>query len=505
MGKGRQSRIQKSVFTTLLMQFTTLVCGLIVPRFLLNTYGSEAYGATTSIAQFLSYITLLEGGIGGVARASLYRPLAENDINKISAIVYELKHFFRIIALISIGYAMVLACVFKRISHIECYSWSGSFFLVIAISVSTFGQYFIGIAYSALIQADQRVYIINLLSILTTALNTIMVIFLIRAGSGLILLKLVSSIVFLIKPILMWVYVRKKYNLIKVVERDKKALDQRWTGLGQHLAYYIHSNTDITILTVLANLKIVSVYSIYHMVTYNMQNVISALCSGMEPLFGDMIARSQNKQLENTFSMYEVITSMACTSFFSTVFIMILPFVSLYTKGINDINYYQPLFAVLITTASVLYCIRFPYQSVVVAAGHFKQTRLGAYGEAGINIFLSILLVWKFGLVGIAIGTIAAIGFRLFYLVYYLSHNILYRGCTIFIKQSIINISCIIIIYIVCSYFLSHIKINSYTTWLISSTFVFTFSIIITIIVNYIINNKSTKTIIVLLYNRFKK
>ena len=55
MFKGRSGRIKKSVITTLLLQIITLICGLIVPRLLLGAYGSEAYGATTSISQFLSH------------------------------------------------------------------------------------------------------------------------------------------------------------------------------------------------------------------------------------------------------------------------------------------------------------------------------------------------------------------------------------------------------------------------------------------------------------------
>lgn len=502
MDKNRQGRVKKSIITTLSLQLTTLVCGLIVPRFLLNTYGSEAYGATTSISQFLSYITLLEGGIGGVARSSLYKPLAENNVQKISAIVYELKHFFNIIAIISIGYAFILACSFKRISHIVCFDWFGSFLLVIAIALSVFGEYFIGIAYSALIQADQRIYILNVLSIITTILNTLMVVILIKVGSGLIFVKLVSSFVFLIKPTIMRIYVERHYGLVNCVERDKKSLEQRWTGLGHHLAYYIHTNTDVAVLTFLVNLETVSVYSVYNMITSNIQKIISALCSGMEPLFGDMIAKKESKELIETFSVYETMTSMACSIFFSTVYVMIIPFIHLYTYGINDINYIQPFFAVLITSAFVLDCLRHPYQSVITAAGHFKQTRFGAYGEAVINIFLSIVLVREFGLIGVAIGTIVAVGFRFLYSVVYLSHNIMFRKRSVFYKRFIVNISCILIIYLGCNYAVHLIIIDNYLTWILCAACVFAVSLIVTFIINGLFYKSFVKTILSIVYGK---
>ena len=95
MKTDRESNAKKNIFITLLSQLLTIVCGLIVPRCMLQAYGSEANGAVTSIATFLGYIALLEGGVGGVARAALYQPLAENDIYKISAVMAEIKSFFR--------------------------------------------------------------------------------------------------------------------------------------------------------------------------------------------------------------------------------------------------------------------------------------------------------------------------------------------------------------------------------------------------------------------------
>ncbi len=486
MNKERKLKVKKSIITTLLLQIIVLVCGLIVPRELLKAFGSEAYGATTSIAQFLSYITLLEGGIGAVARSALYKPLAENDIKRISIIVKEIKRFFRIVAYISIGYVLVLACTFKYISHIECYDWMTTFWLVLAIAISTLGQYFIGISYSALIQADQRVYIVNLLSLITTILNALVVIFLIKIGGSLPFIKLASSIVFLIKPTAMWLYVKKRYKLINLPEREKNALSQKWTGFGQHIAYYIHSNTDVSILTLLDNLKSVSVYSVYNMVTHNIQNVISALCSGMESLYGDMIAREEREQLNKTFNFYETMISVVCSILFSVVFVMIVPFVSIYTRDIVDANYIQPIFAAILASGSAVYCLRFPYLSIITAAGHFRQTKWGAYGEAIINIAISIILVWKMGLIGVAIGTVVAIVFRLVYSVIYLSKHIMCRRVSIFVKRSLVNVMTIICICFIGNHFICGKAISNYIEWTVNAGIVFLGSLGITILVNLI-------------------
>ena len=65
---GRLLRVKLNTFSSLAHQLVTTLCGLVIPWIMIDTFGSTAYGITISIAQFLSYITLLEGGIGRVAR-----------------------------------------------------------------------------------------------------------------------------------------------------------------------------------------------------------------------------------------------------------------------------------------------------------------------------------------------------------------------------------------------------------------------------------------------------
>lgn len=103
-----------------------------------------------SIAQFLSYITLFEGGIGGVARALLYEPLARQKTEDIARIVYSISRFFKWIAFGFLAYTFVLACIYKQIAHFESFSFWNSFLLVLVISISTMGQYYIGMAYQVL-------------------------------------------------------------------------------------------------------------------------------------------------------------------------------------------------------------------------------------------------------------------------------------------------------------------------------------------------------------------
>ena len=69
-----------NIFCSTMAQLVTIISGLIVPRLLLSTFGSEANGLVSSLTQFLNYISLVEGGLGSVVLAALYLPLAKKTI-----------------------------------------------------------------------------------------------------------------------------------------------------------------------------------------------------------------------------------------------------------------------------------------------------------------------------------------------------------------------------------------------------------------------------------------
>ena len=68
-----------NMVTALFLQVVTTISGFIIPKIILSYFGSEVNGLVSSINQFLSYISLIEGGITGVVAANLYRPIVDKD------------------------------------------------------------------------------------------------------------------------------------------------------------------------------------------------------------------------------------------------------------------------------------------------------------------------------------------------------------------------------------------------------------------------------------------
>ncbi len=467
----RKSNAIKNIAVSLLFQVVSISCGLIVPRLILATFGAELYGATSSITNFLSYVTLLEGGIGAVAGAALYKPLADNDLETISAILGEMKRFFRVVGSIFVVYVLLLAAGFKSISHLEAYDWLSSFLLVLVISISTFAQYFIGISYSIIILSAQKTYVVYSITMATIALNALATVILIRLGASLITVKLVTSCIYVARPVLFRRYVRRHYALPPAAG-GSNYLEQKWTGLGQHIAYFLHMNTDIAILTLFTDLLTVSVYAVYSLIVTSVQSIAMSFTTGAEALFGNLLSTGEREELDRSFRYYDLLISVTAVFLFSVTAVMVKPFILLYVKDVEGANYDQPLFGLLLTLASALYCLRLPYHALVKAAGHFRQTKFAAYGEAAVNICVSVLAVFRFGLIGVAVGTILAMLFRFVYYILYLARHILYRPAAASWLRLLVNAACFAAVYLAGSRVLARFVIGSYWQWALVSALV---------------------------------
>ncbi len=499
----RSKKALKNMTTSLMLQLVTIICGFIVPRLIIQAFGSNVNGLINSITQFLSYITLLDSGVGQVIKATLYKPIAQKDKHQITNILMASEKFFQTIAYILLVYIVVLCAIFPLIMNGQ-FDTMYTLSLVVIISISTFAEYYLGMTYKVFLQAEQKSYITSIIQIGTVILNTIMVVILINCNANIQIVKLVSAIVFIARPILQNIYVKKKYNL-NLKEADKGfKLKQKWDGFAQHIASVIHNNTDVAILTLFSNVAEVSVYSVHMLVVNGIKKLVEAIMGGIDAAFGDMIARDEKDNLNRSFRVYELFFLSIITILFIVTLIMIVPFVKVYTDGITDANYNRPIFAYIMVIAELIYVIRLPYSSLTNAAGKFKETRNGALAEAGINIIVSLLLVWKLGITGVAIGTLLAMIVRTIEFLIFTSKHILHRKITIVVRRMlIIVVEFAIMLFI--SHFINLNRIDSYQSWIIYAIIITVITIILCMGINLIVYRKDAKELLNIIKRNFKK
>lgn len=492
---GNKSSRSKKATVNMVVGFAyeavALVCGLVLPRLILSAFGSQYNGLTSSISQFISCIALLKAGIGGVSRAALYKPLAENDVKKMSEVVAATEQYLRKIALVFCAFVLGMAVVYPIIINRE-FPWLFSSSLILIISITTFGQYYFGLTYQNFLIADQKHYIVSAIEIFTTILNTVVAAILIKVGAGIHIVKLGSAAVFLMNPLFMRAYTIRKYHLNVKIKPPKDTLKQKWDAIGHAIATFVNDNTDVMILTIFTTLSEVSVYTVYNYVIVSIKKIVNTFVTGFGAAFGNMYVKNEYDVMEENLCIFETIVFSLVSIIYSVTLVMICPFAIIYTKSIVDTQYFRPLFGILVTLAGACACFRIPYQTIVIAIGHYKQTRNGAFAEAILNIVISVLCVIKFGLIGVAAGTLAAALFRSFQYAIYLSRNVIKRSPMKFISHVLTTSAVIVALYFISKLYPAQESINSVGKWILYSGVSAIISVILTLGVDLIFYRKET-------------
>lgn len=455
--------LKYNTLAALLNQVVNLCCSFVLPRLILLQYGSATNGLVTSITQFLGFISLMEFGVGAVIQSSLYKPLSENDKDTISMVVKAANLFFRNIARVLVVYTvflMLFFCSFANVKKSPVYVA----LMILVLSINTFAQYYFGITNQLLLNADQKSYIQLLLNGLAVFLNTLICVLLIKIGASILIVKLFSAIVLLIRPIGMSIYVNKHYAIDRKIQVTGNPIEQKWNGLYHHIASFVLQHTDVAVLTVFSSLESVSIYGVYQLVTNGLNQVVTILTTGHQAFFGALYARNDYR-LKTEFEAFEWKLHNAITMVFTVAGVLISGFVVIYTNGAADAQYAQPLFGSLLVFAQGACCLRMPYNIMVKAAGHYKQTQNSALIEALLNIGISIVLVRTFGLVGVAIGTLIAMLYRTIYLAAYIGKYIVRRGIQVFIKQC--TVDALIVVLTISVRYMLPLNMNNYLDFLL--------------------------------------
>lgn len=483
MISSRGRKLAYNTTTSLLLQLISIVSGFIVPRLILGTYGSNVNGLVNSVTQFLGVITLLDLGVGAVVQSSFYKPLAAKDGTTVSKIFVSANRFFKRLALMLLIYVVVLMAVYPLIVN-KNFGFFYTVALIGSICISSFAQYYFGIVNSLLLTADQKGYIQYTAQIVAIIINTVACAILIKLGCTIQIVKLTTSLIFLCRPLFLNWYVQRHYEIDRKILYDEEPIKQKWNGMAQHFASYVLGGTDNIVLTLFSTLANVSIYSVYNIVIIGVKNALLSMTNGFQSLIGEMLAKKETEKLNNFFGYVEWFLHTGTTLVFGCTGVLLVSFVKVYTNGIDDADYIQPLFAILITVANAGHCLRLPYNIMILAAGHYKQTQSNYIIAMILNIVISIATVKLWGLIGVAIGTLIAMSYQTVWMAWYDSKNIINWPFKTFLKQC--GVDAITVIIASLATFKVPLLSVSYHAWFIQAIEVFAIWCVIVLIINLI-------------------
>lgn len=424
----RAKNALRNMIASILLELTAAVSGILLPRFFIATYGSSVYGLVSSIGQFITYMGLVEAGVGAAAIIDLYKPLADGDNLKISEIVSAARGFYNRLGIIFLSLDAVLILGYPYIVRNEISDASFVRMMILVLSIVGFVNFFLVGKYHALLIADQKSYIIAFAQTVGNVVTLAVSIVMIELEISSILVKGVVGLVYFLRAVYLAFYVGKHYPGVSFRKPyTANVFSQRNAALFHQVVTVICDHTDVILLTVMMKkdaLVEVSVYSTYYMIGLCFTQLFNSISQGIRASFGNIIVSNDEEALQRSFGLFELVYFNMLYISYTCIAVLMLPFISLYSKHFADASVYpRAELVVLFTACGILQNSRIPGLTINLAAGHYKQTRWAAALELLLNLGVSVTLVRILGIPGVLIGTIVAFMFRTtFEIVYNAKH-----------------------------------------------------------------------------------
>ena len=427
MSSEKTKKIRNNLFFGLFNQLLIFALGLIIPRLILTSYGSEVNGLLSTVTQIFTYVGLLEAGIGHASLNALYKPITDNDRHTISDVFSATQKYYRkvtvvyVICVIAVSLIYPL-CIDSELSYVEM------LLTIFFQGLSGALTFFFVAAYKQILLGDGKNYIVSNISLIIYILTSLVKIVLMCCGFNVVILQLGYCLVHCVQILIFIFIMKKKYPWLKKHKApDMTALSQRKAFLVHEISGTIFSSTDAFVLSTFCSLSVASVYSVYNMVFVALNSLINSVNSGLHYILGQSYARNDGSY-EKTHDTYDSFYMAMVFSLISVAYILICPFVKLYTAGVTDAEYIDYYLPVLFVMIQLLSCGRATSARLITISGHAKATQFRSLIEAGINLTVSILLANLIGIYGVLIGTVVALLFRANDIIIYANKKILKRN-----------------------------------------------------------------------------
>lgn len=370
--------------------------------------GETYLGINGLFSNIIGVLSFAELGIGTAINFSLYKPVAENNIEKIKSYMYYYKWAYRVIALIItvlgviiIPFLDLLVNVPNRIENIKL------FYLIFLFNTVT--SYLVSYKFS-LVNAEQRNYIYTNINMVFSVCRILLQIFSLFIWKNYLIYLLVATAIDGIQKVFVSKYFDKMYPYLK--EKDVKKLknEEKNILIAKVKALIIHKfgeisvhQTDNIIISTFVSTGMVGLLSNYNMLINTISSCINVLFNSVTGSLGNMVAMESKDYQYLIFCRYRFLAFWLYG--FSSIALSILssPFITLW---LGEAYVVDSTVINLIIINFYMIGQRICLNNIKSAAGIYEIDKYIAFLQSIVNITISILLVKVIGLKGVFVGTI---------------------------------------------------------------------------------------------------
>lgn len=416
-----------------------VIVGIVLPRLFIINYGSEINGLTTSVQQVVNYLNYFEVGITPIFLFSLYGPLvAGNFIDASKILTKAKKTYYKITLFYFIGVLIITPIYPLLIKGGALDYWSSVALIFITGTIGALNILSLA-KYRVLLTSDQKVYVLNLVSIIALIVDGLLQILLIHLGFGIVIVKAVPLLSITIRTIVLEIYVRRKYPNVSYNSKEDINLKIKFKDTLLHeIAKTIGLSAPLIALSIVTDLKTTSVFGIYSLVFNGLQNIVSTFTMGTTASFGHLIKENQNERFFSAAKDFNLLVSNVLFVLYFAALVLIIPFINLYLGPIEDLGLYTvPIYPLLFTIWMFIENSKLPAQTILQASGNYKLLNKLNLFQIILHVVLSFVFSYFWGMKG-ALISVALVSFIKLIGVYYYAEKELVPG--IFRSQTILFI-----------------------------------------------------------------
>lgn len=468
--ESRTINASKNAVSAIANKIALLFLTFISRKFFISYIGVEYLGIDGLFANVLTLLSMADLGLGTAINVSLYKPIAENDTYKITALLNYFKILYRFIALGVTVMGIALIPFLKYLVNMDSDIQYLYLYYVVFVAKNTVSYLFI--YKSALIRADQKTYLINKVEVVINFVKVVVQILSIIILKSYFIYILADVIAILAQNIIVSSQADKQYSFItdnsKLELSEKKGIFSDVASIFLYkIAWSLLNGTDNILMSIIVGTVYVGLYSNYFIITNNLETFIALLFTSLTASVGNLVATSDENNRYKIFKMMQMVSFWLCGIVCLSILFLMQDFIQLWLgkKFLLD----QLTLVAIVLNVFFSTCMR-PVWTFREGTGMYKQIRYIMFLTALINLGLSIVLGNFLGISGILFATVISklltyfwyepnILFKKFFKVSSYSYYVEY------IKNALVLGICGLLCYIP----ISHITHISLISWLLKA------------------------------------
>ncbi len=397
----RKQLSMKNFITGIIPYFVLAILGFVRVDFFVDNLGDEIYAINQLFFQIFAYISLVEAGIGPLITQQYYKFFADQDHKSISGLYTTSKKMLQkiSIAILIIGFIVSLFLKFLTNNNLALGYMQIVFMIFLFRSILEY----LMLSPRLVLQADQRIYKINVLLNAYKVIEIIVEITLLQCGIDYLVILLSSIVVRFLSYYYTNRKIFKEYPWLTVVNKNEVVKLKNSTSVLWHkLADAIYNNTDILLISAKLEPISVVIYSAYKYIVKFIVDGVYILSNALTASFGNVVYKSKKADKHLIFEEMNMAFLAAASFFTITVYVLSHTFVSLWLGPNKLMDNLAFIFMIIVLFNDIA---RRPFLICRDANGLFKETQLITIVESFLNLILSIVLVFKYGVVGVLFAT----------------------------------------------------------------------------------------------------